>query len=273
MEEFKNKIIDYLMKHGKAKWGDLLALGIPKASLSRVLKSLLSSGMVKKEDKFYVLTEKAFVALVPDYALQICFLIECEDRDTLTADLMKFGNVIELIENARTRFIENYMKTIKFLDPTGLISGMFKELYSHRGFFAIFMTELSKASKGIETILRCDKFDFSICPRLRNMIEAIDFSKYMGIDRKVLEEASKLDEVLKNHNYNGFITLNLMGTKMKLNIEQFLLMAISQMPFNPNIIKAYSFIFQLAFNYHRTGCRPLGDKEIEELKNICVSIP
>ena len=74
MEEFKNKIIDYLMKHGKAKWGDLLALGIPKASLSRVLKTLLSSGIMKKKDKFYVLTEKTFSTIFSDPVFLINFL-------------------------------------------------------------------------------------------------------------------------------------------------------------------------------------------------------
>jgi len=65
-EEYKSRIIEYMMRYGRAEWSNLLALGIPKASLSRVLRTLLSSGMVKKENRFYVLTDKAFSAIASD---------------------------------------------------------------------------------------------------------------------------------------------------------------------------------------------------------------
>ena len=82
VEKYKSRIIEYMMRYGKVEWSDLLALGIPKASLSRVLRTLLSSGMVKKEDRYYVLTDKAFsvIASDPIFPLKLFFVSNMKYR-------------------------------------------------------------------------------------------------------------------------------------------------------------------------------------------------
>ena len=270
-EEVRNKIIEYLQQHGKATWKELLDLGIPKTTLYRTLKKLENSGIIKKDSRgLYVLVDKAYITLIPTYAKQICTLIECDDVDKLTADLMKVGKIIEDIERVRIDFIERYSEIVKSLDVAGLLESFFKGLYSNRGFFTILLYEMSKVMKGIDTILNCSKCEaFTICPKFEDIIKAIDPSKALNIPKEVLEKTLEIGIILKQHNYQGVLSIPLLGSSTKVNIKHILLLSISNLPLRIEILKLYSYAFQLTSSYYETGCRPLGEKEIEELKTLC----
>ena len=271
-EDVRNSIIEYIRQHGRASWKELLTnLNIPKATLYRNLKKLESAGIIKKDSRgVYVLVDKAYVTLVPAYASQICALIECDDVEKLTADLMSIGNAIEAIEKTRIEFIERYTEIVKSLDLIGLIEPLFKGLYSHRGFFVVMLYELAKIQRGLDTILSCDRCEaFSICPKLKDIVNAMDFTKTMNIPRDVFEDAIKVGEILRRHNYKGTINIKLMGISTSINYKQLIFISISSFPLQTEILKLYSFIVDLTLSYYETGCRSLGEKELKELKELC----
>jgi len=269
-DEYRDKIIDYLKKHDKALWSELQALGIPKATLYRTLERLIAAGIVKKEGRYYVLSDKAYVAIIPFYAAQICSLIRCKDVDALTKDLMGYGEVIELIEKTQMTVLEDLTKTIRNYSLVSFIESFFRDLYSHKGFFSIFLVEMTKLWKGFEILSKCDKIDLKECTRLKNVINAFSsrIRKSLKLDEESLEKIMRLDNVLRGHGYDGKIVISLLGSSREISMRE-LFIAIYQTPINTDMLKVYSFIIKLAFNFYDTGCRSLGDKEIEELNNIC----
>jgi len=269
--EYRDMIIDYLKKHDKALWSELQALGIPKATLYRTLERLITAGIVKKEGRYYVLSDKAYVAITPFYSAQICSLIKCRDVDALTKDLMGYGEVIELIEKIQTVVPEDLTKMlIKSYSIVSFIESFFRDLYSHKGFFTIFLVEMTKLWKGLVILSKCDKIDFNECTGLKNMINAFSSSieKILKLDEETLEKIMRLDQILKGHGYNGKIVISLLGSSQEISMRE-LFIAIYQTPINIDMLKVNTFIIKLAFNFYDTGCRSLGDKEIEELKNVC----
>jgi DNA-binding transcriptional ArsR family regulator len=272
--EYRDKIIDYLKKHDKALWSELQALGIPKATLYRTLERLIAAGIVKKEGRYYVLSDKAYVAIIPFYAAQICSLIKCRDVDALTKDLMSYGEVIELIEKIQTVVPEDLTKTIRSYNLVSFIESFFRDLYSHKGFFTIFLVEMTKLWKGFEILSKCDKIDLKECTRLKNLINTFSSSieKILKLDEETLEKILRLDNVLRGHGYDGKIVISTLGSQREINMRE-IFIAIYQTPFNIDMLKVNSFVIKLAFNFYDTGCRSFGEKEIEELNNICEIIP
>ncbi|MEM4958790.1 MAG: hypothetical protein QXX12_02825 [Nanopusillaceae archaeon] len=279
VDEACEKIVEYLNTHGEARWSDLHQLGIPKTTLYRALGKLLSSGIVKRDGRVYVLTEKDYVAIVPTYAKQICDLIECGNLENLTKDLMDVGASVRAVERAYIEFTQTYLKTVEGLGIQKLLLDVFRSFYGHRGFFILFLLEMAKIYKGLKIIEDCDVCEVSqICPPVKSAMEAFtrNVEKLWNIKPEVFDEVEKVGTVLKKHGYTGSIKISVLGlTSIKINLSELILTSLPTIslsvlsPIRPSVLRLVEKIMELGYIYYSSGCRPLGNKEKENLIEFC----
>jgi len=281
VETAKKQIIKYVSEHGSARWTDFEKLGIPKATISRALRSLLREGILAKEERgVYVLKISSYKALIQsEYAPRICDLIECDDVESLANDLMKIvSDRIIYIDEAHNYFINEYLKSVETfsqirLDP--IIKEVFKVFYEDKGVFTIVMLELSKVFEGLLVMEKCDDIVLGlkedVVNKLKESIAVVKkiYTEIFGLKEEIINVLKDVREVLRKHGYKGIIKLKILAFPLELNIND---VVISSLSFFTHYLGSYAesvvFLYKISLRYQEEGCRPLSSKEKEELLRL-----
>jgi predicted transcriptional regulator len=284
VETAKELILKYVSEHGSGRWSDFSKLGIPKVTLYRALKELISEGVLAKEKRgVYVLKVSHHRTMIQiDYGPRLCELIECGDVNILIQDLIEnIGSSITYIDNAHkqfTDFITNHLEKLKTKitdTPVKLLVNVYLGFLRDKGFYTLAMIELSKFARGIIDLENCEEasqgLPEDIKQKFKDIIKTTKdlLNTVYGLNDVVVDALEKLKEVLKRHGYTGIIKYKLPTHAIEINMEETVGNAIM-------MLKDYygvggdlmRFIYRLSLKTQEYGCGPLSIKEREELLNI-----
>lgn len=287
VEGAKKVILQILSEKGFARWSDFERV-LPKATVSRALRELEREGLVTKRDRYYVLVTKSYDVLIKvEYAPVLCELIPgCADSNRLADDIVKeIGDGILKIEASYSKFINDSLPS---LVEAGIVSSiyslMLKTLYQNKGLFLVVFMEVAKLPMlkrlidgGCNEILESLPKEYA--DFLKNVAEKNikSISKLLGIDiEEMLDTLMKLREILTRHGYRDVIrTKVFLNFEVTIEIRELTMMVLVLIlnwfgkRYPENIAKCVTTLFEISDNLIKSGCRPLGKKEKDNLVNNC----
>ncbi|MEM2197061.1 MAG: hypothetical protein QW290_08275 [Sulfolobales archaeon] len=287
VEKAKEIILQILSERGYARWRDFEER-LPKATISRALKELEASGLVAKRGKHYVLVTKQYDALIRgEYAPALCELIpSCVDFNKLADDLIKeVGEGISKIEEVYNKF---FKERLPLLEESGVLGGayslMLRAVYQNKAIFAIMLIEVAKLvimakllSEGCYDIV--EDLPKEYADFLKKIVEdnAKNIGEFLGVRvEEALEPLMRLRNVLIKHGYTDIVRIKVISTfEITLSVRELTTTSIltSTSIFEKVGLKdgarCILTLFDISDNLFKTGCRPLGEKEKENLTRDC----
>ena len=267
-KEYENIVLQALNERPRS-WSELKKITkLPEATLWRVLKDLEGRGIVGREGgKWALVSVSCSDTLRNRYIYPLCEILEC-DPDQVTKMVVDNVSCEELVRDIKEfkESLNNLADSISQTEP--LLSVFIRAVTLNETLTFLVALEFSlpyESIKALKDALRISDLDRKTTARINRLLDNIlkSFIAKVNNSWRVLS-------LLETIGYNGALKLTVFGLKTEIPIRKIAIAQVfkhmekSSMG-DESIVRFIYTAVTIGYNILKTGLRPLGTREKEQL--------